>query len=345
MHIGNGTIRRGVPPLGSDPSCAPVFIVGCGRSGTTLLRLILNRHRDLAIFGESGMFFRRRKYAYLAKPRALRRFVKDWETVISQHSPHLGLVSSEPVMAALRQSASYAEATSLVMRAFAAAEKKQVWGEKTPAHVMRLKDIFAAYPNARVIHMTRDPRATVASAITALGDNRFTAVNVYRAARYWLRCEMQIERFAAAKPDRIMRVRYEDLVAEPETVVRDLCRFLGVPYAPDMLDVAASARQYAPKTEAGGQIVPIHQGLLRDVNRDAVEKWRTVLSSDMQAVVERVTAALMAMRGYSVSAAPPRLSAVRELTMRLAWLASECKRLVHRTLLRLFWRTRALTWG
>jgi len=316
--------------------------VGCGRSGTTLLRLIINRHPDLAIFGESAAFFRDRKYGYLSNPRALQRFIKDWSSAAAQHSPYPQLMESERLRSALARAETYVGATTLIMQEFARAEQKSVWGEKTPAHVTRLEKIFAAYPKARVIHITRDPRAVVSSATIHLGNGRFEPAGAYAIARYWVRCEAEIQKFVARFPDKIAMIRYEDLVTQTEAVVRRLCEFLGVIYDNGMLDIAASAQRYAPKTEAGGEILRNHLGLTKNINAGALDNWRETLRPELTALVENATAPWFDRRGYTAAAKMVALSRTGiSFVVRARWIAQEAWRFLYRFSLLSFWHIRA----
>ncbi len=337
--------RRGIPPLGSDLSCAPIFIVGCGRSGTTLLRLIINRHPDLAIFGESSAFFRDRKYAFLSNHRAFERFIRDWKNLSAQELPYPQLMESDSLKTALSQADTYVAAVTLVMAEFARAERKPVWGEKTPSHVSKLEKIFAAYPKAKVINITRDPRAVVSSAIKQLGDGRFDPVGIYGVARYWVRCQRAIERYLAKFPTNIAMVRYEDLVSQSETVVRGLCEFLGVHYDAGMLDITSTAQRYAPKLN--GEIQTHHRGLLENINAEAADRWREALSPDMIALVESATAPWFGRRGYTTVAAE---SASKQkvgigLIVRARQIAKEAWAIWYGFALRSFWCVRAYVCG
>ena len=86
-------------PLGWRDDMSPVFIVGAGRSGTTLVRLILNAHPDLAVIGETAAFHRVLKYGDLSRPWYLDRFRADWRDRMTTQSPYPDLVDDPAVVA------------------------------------------------------------------------------------------------------------------------------------------------------------------------------------------------------------------------------------------------------
>lgn len=327
-------------PLGVDPASTPIFVVGCGRSGTTLLRLMLNRHPEIAFFGESAAFFRYGKYGRLDNQSELHRFIQDWQLACEQESPHPDMMATGGLRERLRASGSYVEAVSIVMDQFARLENKRLWGEKTPAHVHRIPAIRTAYPKARIIHITRDPRPVVSSSISTLGDGRMSPRNVYNSAKYWVRCEEAVEHAQGAAPGQIHRVRYEDLVQEPEVVLRTICGFLGVPFVSGMLKTGESAIAYAPRDSAGGGVAAHHTGLLKDVNTRTLERWKDELDPALVGVIEHAAGEWMRRRGYAFaprgrSHRPP---ALQRLLLQARWLGFELRRKVYVTLQGLAWR-------
>jgi LPS sulfotransferase NodH len=327
-------------PLGVDPVSMPIFVVGCGRSGTTLLRLMLNRHPQIACFGESAAFFRYGKYGRLDNQSELHRFIQDWQVACERESPHPDMMATGGMRERLRTSGSYVEATSVVMNEFARLENKRLWGEKTPAHVHRIPAIRAAFPKARIIHITRDPRPVVSSSILTLGDGRMSPRNVYNSAKYWVRCEEAIERAHGVMPAQIHRVRYEELVREPEAVLRAICDFLGVPFAPGMLQTGESAIAYAPRASGGGGVAAHHTGLLEDVNTRTLERWRDELHPAVVGVIEHAAGKWMRRRGYAFAPhdRSQRPSAPQRLLLEAHWLIFELRRKVYVTLQGLAWR-------
>jgi hypothetical protein len=133
----------------------------------------------------------------------------------------------------------YARLFALIQEHYVEQSGKARWGDKT-SYVERYADpIFAAYPNARMIHMVRDPRDRYASAITIWPHGRG---QVGGATARWLYSVRLAERNLQRYPDRYTIVRYETLVSQPEETLSEICSFLGEDYDPAMLTMAGAER-------------------------------------------------------------------------------------------------------
>lgn len=335
----------GLPmPLGKDDRSEPVFIVGAGRSGTTLLRLILNQHPELAIFGETQMFFRTEKYAPLSSAPSLERFLRDWRVICAHESPYPDLLERLNDTYRIETAGNYTELMTAIMRRFADLEGKRRWGEKTPAHVHRLGFLMRAYPKAKVIHIVRDPRAVVCSVLQKLDSGKVGWSNAYLLANYWRRCERAIDRAAARHPERVHRVSYEQLVNHPAEEIQKVCEFLGISFQPEMLNFSGNSERYVPSGD--GEIQPHHAGLLRSINSDAVDQWRMHLSAEKLQLVEWGAGYRMAGRGYTAETAGLKVLPLILLPfVHAIWLLSEARRVAYRLALRLFWRVRIAVSG
>jgi hypothetical protein len=117
------------------------------------------------------------------------------------------------------------------MSTFAEREGKPRWSDKTPDQ--NAVGAWTMFPEARVVHIIRDPRDVVASRLeTPMIDSE----DVRAVARWWRRFNLEnIEAGAAAGPRRYLRIRYEDLVRDPEATLHIVCAFLGEDFAPSMI--------------------------------------------------------------------------------------------------------------
>ncbi|HEU4912534.1 MAG TPA: sulfotransferase [Actinomycetes bacterium] len=284
-------------PGGSGPDDAvperPIFILGCPRSGTTLLRVMLNAHPRIAIPPETRFlipaYLRRRRFGSLRTPRQrerLARFVLD--RPLSRFSRLQ--VSPDEVRARMDKAASLGAALAAPFAAYAERLGKARWGDKRPFYYSFVDELDRMYPDAQFVHVVRDGRACAASLKRPPFD-----YGSERAMVTWLNavhsCRRAGERLG---PERYHEVRYEDLVADPETSLRAMCAFLGEDFDPAML---------APE-EVVDLVVPAgfeqHGQIKAGVNATSVAKWRQELSAGEIATMAAVAGGWLRTFGYEV---------------------------------------------
>jgi hypothetical protein len=105
------------------------------------------------------------------------------------------------------------------------------WVDHTPENISYLHTLFSHFPQAKALHIVRDGRAVSASIMPLdWGPN-----SIMKASRWWMRMvSFGLAAESAFGPERVMRVQYEQLVSDPEGVLRPLCHFLGIDYRPEM---------------------------------------------------------------------------------------------------------------
>jgi hypothetical protein len=209
----------------ADADQAPIFVVGTGRSGATLLRQMLDAHPRIHVTHEAAFYV----YRAAAPPRASARewLVRYFDTF---SFAWLRVAPAEVLeeLAAMPSPQRTADAARALMRRKARLRGKARFGEKNPLDVMNLGRIFADFADARVVHVVRDPRATVASMLRmpwappgVLLDAIFGALQ----AR-WLRPHRA----------RVLEVRLEDLAADPRATMGAVLGFAGEPWDDAVLD-------------------------------------------------------------------------------------------------------------
>src|SRR5262245_6661680 len=216
------TRREIVAPAGRARGERPIFVIGVHRSGTTLVRLILDSHSRIACPPES--FFLLPESRLLADPKAL------------EGLQAMGF-NREHVVARAREHAAY------FFEMYAASHKKPRWADKTPSYVDCLDFIETLFgPDCQYVFIYRnglDSACSIARIpdiaeaephIAACGGDRFAG-----AARYWATQCGVMRSFAARHRGRALELFYEKLVADPEAEAQRLFEFLGESYEPEVL--------------------------------------------------------------------------------------------------------------
>jgi hypothetical protein len=259
---------------------SPVVLGGCGRSGTTLLRMMLDSHRRICCGPESSLFRRR-----AIDPEWLAdRFGFARGDIQSLH----GAAHSRPA---------FIEAFAALCMAKAG---KARWAEKTPRNIGRIDAIFRCFPAARFVHVLRDGRDVACSLRThprhKVVDGKLVPTGIRRpiagCARRWVR-DIEGSRRWWGDP-RFHTVRYEDLVREPRPVLERLMAFLGEDWDEAMLAHAAAdspfrdATRFAQNPEALGA-----------VSTAALSRWQRDLDARDVRIFKRIAGPLLVELGYA----------------------------------------------
>ncbi len=296
---------------GASPPGPPMpFIVGVGRSGTTLLRLMLDAHPELAIPPETHFVppllesFERLRVS----PEGAMEVVRDspnsgWED--------LGLTEAE-ILERLRSLKPFnsPDAVRAFYLAYASGHGKPRFGDKTPRYVTRMKRIAAALPEAHFIHVIRDGRDVLLSLNRRLVELRDSEpVPVERFARRWRRRVGNARR--AALGNRYMEVRYEDLVTTTEATLRRICERIELSFEPAMLAYHEHAAERLEemnrdrdrdgrRTVSGAERMTAHARTAAPPSAERVYAWRQEMSSADRRQFEAVAGDLLAELGYEV---------------------------------------------
>lgn len=233
-------------------SAQPVFIVGCGHSGTTMLLHVMGMHPRLyAVPYESRIFFHSNAKVRLA----------DW-----------------------------------VWSKTAIAKGKTRWVEKTPAHIHRLDQILAAYPDAKILLLIRDGRNVAVSLRKRWGDFE-------RSVQRWVEDNRAGESYW--NDPRVMKLNYEQLVADFERQIKAIFEFIGEPFDDRLLNFSKSGDEKPadnPEIDAEG-VKPrelrdkqISQGLY-----SVEQRWMTQMTDDEKALFKKLAGQMLIEYGYASS--------------------------------------------
>jgi hypothetical protein len=264
----------------------PFFIVGCGRSGTTLLKSILSAHPALFVMPET--FFFRNVYPYVSRYGA-----EPWRAASGWWLADMGITPGrlKPLVEARLEAGISKECAVLgaIFDFHAAAHPGVEIGEKTPDHVNHIARIRLCFPNARIIQIIRDPRAVVASfRKVKVGSNAVADISAE-----WSRTERILK--SQAGSDNFLALRYEDLVKHPEEKLREICTFLGVVWVPEVLSFhSRDDAGYAPEQVH-------HTNTRKPLFRDSIDAWKEDLSDREIGLIEWSLRDGMVRQGYELT--------------------------------------------
>ena len=287
------------------PPPAP-FVVGVSRSGTTLLRLMLDAHPDLTIPPETHFI-----------PKLIRNVKKSDEDpravaieTITTHRRWPDFQLDEQELSD-RISALSDPSVTEILRSFyglyAERENKARWGDKSPPYVRKMPRIGSVLPEARFIHLIRDGR-DVALSMTEV---EWGPESIPEAAEKWKEWIAKSRR-QAKRVDHYLEVRYEDLVTDPEPTLRRVCEFTELDFSEDMLTYheRASERMSEVVREfqiGGGPLLTAddraqqHKLVSEPPQADRLARWQRDMSDSDQARFEEIAGDLLGELGYPLA--------------------------------------------
>ena len=270
----------------------PLIVLGVRRSGTTLLRVMLDRNEALAIPDESYFVPQlARRHRGTIAPEAFLDDLRRLPTLVEW-----GL-SPDAVARRLRPGMTTGDAIAAVFETYAAERGKPRWGDKTPLYMQHLPLLERLFPDARFAHLIRDGRDAALSFLS-VPDGIMTEGWGHPSDAAGFACQWATEVRAAqglgerVGPERYLELRYERLVADPETELRCVCTFGGLEYDDAMLG-------YVGQTESARKE---HQQRLKEPPRVGVRNWRTEMSAQDRAAFAAVAGDLLDELGYEVEA-------------------------------------------
>jgi sulfotransferase family protein len=298
-----GPLRRYRRRRAETPGAPAPFVVGMTRSGTTLLRLMLDSHPDLTIPPETHFI-----------PDVIEAFNKGRDrpeevaSVITESRRWADFdIPSEELrreLERLRPVLTPDMTGRTFYRLYAKRQGKSRWGDKTPGYATKIRRIKRTLPEARFIHMIRDGRDVAIS----LRD-RDAGLSMEQVARRWRHRINRTRRAADHVPDYI-EIRYEDLVADPEATLRRICEYIELDYSPQMLEYhrraperLAELGRELPAEEAKRGLsaesrLEAHAMTAEPPRTDRAGRWRNEMSEADLATFEEHAGELLRDLGY-----------------------------------------------
>jgi len=269
-------------------------VVGAQRSGTTMLRLMMNAHPELGIPFEAD-FLPAYEYARDSGYDAARVLGHLAQEPLIQK----GGIIEDPQQVLDMQPQDFPELVAAAFSAWAANRGKTCWGIKTPGYVTHMDTINQLFPECRFIHIVRDGR-DVATSYTNLS---WGNSHIVRLAEDWQWKVTLGHKMGRMLGERYLEIRFEQLVLEPEEVLREICAFLALEFSPAMLSYHENATAEMPSDS-----MKWHQQSVSAPNRDKIGAWQRELSAADQVIFEQVAGEALEMLGYDKLHSRPTLS-------------------------------------
>ncbi len=255
----------------TPPPGAPIFIVGCQRSGTTVLRLILDSHSHISCGPET-------------------RFLADMERIVTRDWTRLARFGFDQEIWLERIAAFFGG----IHHDYALSRGKERWADKTPLYALHMDFIAHLFPDAQFVHVIRDGRDVAVSHRRRFG-YRSCVTSAIKWPRYIAAARESAAGLAAG---RYYEVRYDQLVADSETTLRGLLEFLGEDWEPQILqfdkqphdvpdryNAQLSSRQASANTDAA-------------VYRSRIGSYRRELDPVMRVLIWLTSRSTLRQLGY-----------------------------------------------
>jgi len=260
------------------------FIVGAGRSGTTLLQIMLANHPDITVAHETRFYTSLRR-KYLEKWGEVdnsSKFVHAIEFALnSKNIKELNLDKAKVRQLCEAGIPSWETIFLAILTNLADKHHTTRIGEKSPAHILHLGLLKDRFQNAKFIHIVRDPRAVVLSQIQ-LPRYRREYYNILGLCRNWhSKINLHRKYREILGPERYFTLKYEDLVHNPQDTLRSICKFINVEFSLEMLN--HHERDFLGFSERKRGHM---ENTLKPIFTSSIEKWRKTFTPNEISVIE-----------------------------------------------------------
>ena len=267
----------------------PLIILGVGRSGTTLLRVMLDRNSELAIPYET-FFVPQLAHRHGRRP-SIDEFVDDLGRLRTLYDWG---IRPEDVRPRLRAGMTTSEAIAAIFETYADRQGKPRWGDKTPLYMQQLPLLERLFPDALWVHLIRDGRDAALSFLELpegfSGKTWAQPQTVAQFAARWRTEILAARRLGRHAGSRYLELRYEDLVAEPERELGRVCDHASLPWEDGMLD-------HTRVSDAAN--MPEHRNLAQPPT-PGLRDWRSQMSRDGALAFEQVAGDVLRGAGYEL---------------------------------------------
>jgi len=300
-----------------------VFVVGCPRSGTTLLQRMLDAHPQMAIANDTHFITRAAKKVLRNDPGPALTAELVEQVYSYRRFYRMGLDHQE-VVAAADDCGTYSEFVSRLYDRRAMRQNKLISGEKTPDYCRQIPALHRLFPHSKFIHIIRDGRDTAlstldwATEIKGPGKWSLWASDPVGTCALWWQWQVSHGYTDGARlgPGLYHELRYEDLVVNPAGELNRISDFLGIPYSEKMSHFFRGKTKTQKGLSAKAAWIPPTSGL-----RD----WRSQMSREDTAVFCGIAGSWLARIGYDCEKYPESQAIKRRIESCLSWWGNQSK--------------------
>jgi hypothetical protein len=280
-----------------QPKRAPLFIIGSGRNGSTLLSCILNNHPKISIPVESSYIPSIIKYWY-------RHPFQNWETKVKGivsllKTSNYWKLDLEDIHTKFKTASKEEQCPSFIIETIylhlgqKTGKQNFIWGDKTPSNTQFIKLMNAQFSGSKILFLVRDPRDYIASLI------QMNSNNTHLLPFYLWRWKNSFQKYEALKSKRSNNVRmlsYENLVRNAEQEVAQVLDWLDLEMTPHLfMDYAKNMSLLQ------AQDLKHHENILQPINTNSIGAWKTQLNDRQIWQIEHQVGNEMKALGYTIS--------------------------------------------
>jgi hypothetical protein len=274
-------------------NCDPFFVVGIYRSGTTMLRLMLNEHSRLHVPPESFFLVDLMDRLPMNAPLNQSDLQVAFQTIAGHRRWAQWQIADDDLRAAIfsLREPSLSDLINNVFLLSCRRARKVRWGDKTPYYLEEIGRLHQLFPRAKFVHIIRDAR-DVCFSLRQVG---WFGYHLHQIAGYWRRVvSAGVHVGRRLGPDLYLQIAYEDLVHRSEAVLRQICAFLGEAYEAEMLQFYTHAATTLTPTEK-----EFHVKTFRSPEPSDTDRWRREMNFMQVATVEAIAGSAMDLVGQA----------------------------------------------
>ncbi|MFV0337660.1 MAG: sulfotransferase family protein [Chthoniobacterales bacterium] len=307
---------------------SPIFLVGASRSGTTLLRVMLNGHSQIHIPPEAW-FLGELLDAFEPDVPFDEASLRKAHQIITDNVRWVDWNFSSQKLFEVLQACEGLLLRDLVDALFSKCSglnEKKLWGEKSPRHSYYILKLRETFPEARFIHLIRDGRDSTASMLK----RKWYDSDFRRIVTHWettTRSALQGRKFGDSF---YMELHFEDLIKSPESSLHTICQFLTLPFEKGMMNYRKQSESSVVRGET-----TLHDKLQNQLDHSEIGKWRNLLSLKEKIIFEIIAGETLRKAGYtsdSFKKQNPLLFSFLHLQLRLQSLLHQAREMLKNSL-------------